>query len=357
MASVLLIEPFYTGSHKIWADELLNHTIHQMDLLELPGKFWKWRMHGSAISVANRIKKKYDLFIVSDMVDLALFKSCLNAPNKDTPILLYFHENQLTYPWSERKKDWDRRYAWINYCSALVSDEIAFNSNYNKNSFLSELPNFLSAFPDNQNLETVKRIEEKSYVLPIGFDFNKLNRAKSNFENPSPYILWNHRWEHDKNPELFFNTLIKCKSEGLRFKLLILGKSFENQPKIFEAAKIKLSNEIEHYGFVTSKEQYLKLLWQADILPVTSKHDFFGISVLEAIYCETIPLLPFDLAYPEHLEGFDIFYNTEEEFYQKLKSTLSFTNDFNKNLKTRISKYDWSQVILQYDDRISQLTN
>ena len=37
----------------------------------------------------------------------------------------------------------------------------------------------------------------------------------------------------------------------------------------------------------------------SDILPITSNQDFFGGSIIEAMYCETTPLLPKRLTYPE----------------------------------------------------------
>ena len=54
-------------------------------------------------------------------------------------------------------------------------------------------------------------------------------------------------------------------------------------------------------GFVDSFEEYARLLHLADILPVTSQQDFFGGSVVEAIYCNCHPILPNRLAYTDHI--------------------------------------------------------
>ena len=39
-----------------------------------------------------------------------------------------------------------------------------------------------------------------------------------------------------------------------------------------------------------------------DIIPVTSNHDFFGISVMEAVFCNVWPILPDRLSYKELLK-------------------------------------------------------
>ena len=36
--------------------------------------------------------------------------------------------------------------------------------------------------------------------------------------------------EHDKNPDLFFKTLLQLKSEGLDFRLSVLGESYTDVP-------------------------------------------------------------------------------------------------------------------------------
>ena len=69
-----------------------------------------------------------------------------------------------------------------------------------------------------------------------------------------------------------------------------------------------LETNIVHFGFCESFSEYAQWLWKADILPVTSNQDFFGISIIEASYCETYPLLPERLSYPEL---FDIKTNSE----------------------------------------------
>ena len=51
---ILLVEPYFSGSHKSWAEGYQSFSNHNIRIISLPGKFWKWRMHGGAISLAKQ---------------------------------------------------------------------------------------------------------------------------------------------------------------------------------------------------------------------------------------------------------------------------------------------------------------
>lgn len=361
--NILVVEPFYAESHKQWLDGLIASSSNNVTKLTLPGFHWKWRMHGAAVTLAEQFQSKKlrpDLVLCTDMLDLNVFTSLLRKELFDALVVLYFHENQLTYPWSPNDQDVnlkrDRHYAYINYTSALSADYVLFNSSYHQQSFVGALEKFLKEFPDFKNLTSIPKINAKSQVLPLGLDLSKFDPFKREHSNPEPIILWNHRWEYDKNPESFFNTLFEVKKRKLPFKLIVLGKSYSDTPEIFNLAKEKLADEIIHWGYAKTHAEYARLLCRADYLPVSSYQDFFGISVVEAIYCGAIPLLPNRLAYPEHLNDPSLFYNSENEFLEKLADWI--TNHPSKkkiNLK-KINSYDWSQQILVYDATFSKLS-
>ncbi|MCH6560361.1 DUF3524 domain-containing protein, partial [candidate division KSB1 bacterium] len=44
--NILILEPYFTGSHKAWAQGYQKQSKHRVEILSLPGNFWKWRMHG-----------------------------------------------------------------------------------------------------------------------------------------------------------------------------------------------------------------------------------------------------------------------------------------------------------------------
>ena len=101
---VFLIEPYYAGSHRAWADGWHSVSGHEVHLLTMEGRFWKWRMHGGpvtlaheAIELADRVGYP-DTIVAASMLDLATFLGLAGRHLGNPTTLLYMHENQLTYP-------------------------------------------------------------------------------------------------------------------------------------------------------------------------------------------------------------------------------------------------------------------
>ncbi|MCS6934636.1 MAG: DUF3524 domain-containing protein [Chitinophagales bacterium] len=366
---ILLVEPFFTGSHRAWAEGYRKHSRHNVQILSLPGYHWKWRMHGGAVTLAGKALQtnRPDVALATDMLDLALFKALTYPAWGKVPMAVYFHENQLTYPWSPADKDValqrDNHYAFINYTAALAADRVFFNSRYHHDSFLEELPRFLNQFPDHQNIETIQAIRAKSAVLPLGLDLKTFDpfilppEQKGKLRERA-VILWNHRWEYDKNPEAFFNALMEIAERGIDFRLIVLGEQKERRPAVFDVAREKLADKILHFGYVESREEYARWVCRADILPVTSYQDFFGSSVVEAMYCNVVPFLPRRLAYPEHIPEtlHRTFFYDEEDFVNKLQRRIWDVKYLRiMNTQPYAARYDWSNMASHYDRALEEL--
>lgn len=366
---IVLLEPFMVGSHAAWAKEYAAHSRHDVKILGLAGKYWKWRMHGGAVTLARQFNAsdlQPDLLLASDMLDLTTFLALTRAKTAAIPAALYFHENQLTYPWSPTDADpgqqRDAHYCFINYSSALAADAVLFNSDYHRRSFLGELPRFLKTFPDHNEAASVALIADKSITLPLGLDLQKLELQRPSTEIAAgrpPLLLWNHRWEYDKNPDEFFRALFVLQEQGVDFNLAVLGESYRKQPDIFVEAQTRLADNIVHWGYAESFADYAQWLWRADILPVTSRHDFFGVSVVQAIYCNCRPLLPKRLAYPEHLptEQHEHYFYTD--FDDLIVRLMKLCRDVvlrrDQSLASLVDKYDWRQMGGVYDDLLQSL--
>jgi glycosyltransferase involved in cell wall biosynthesis len=323
---ILVLEPYYGGSHKTFLQGLQAHVPFEFILLSLPARKWKWRMRLAAPFFADKIipmteEKEVDAVFCSSFVDVAALRSLLPSPVCQLPFYTYFHENQFAYP--VRKEDErDLHFGLTNLTTVLASDKVAFNTRYNMQTFLKGVEQVLKMCPDMKFEGVIGKIKAKASLLNPGIDFSQIDNAgQTQRKSPlPPVIVWNHRWEHDKNPEYFFKTLFDLDADGVDFRLIVLGQSFRRRPAIFSEARDKLRDRIIHYGFAESREEYARLLQKGDIVVSTAEHEFYGISVIEAVRAGCLPLLPKRLSYPELFSGQYLYENGT--LYYKLKSIL-----------------------------------
>lgn len=305
MARVLVVEPYYSGSHRSWADGLIAHTSHEARLVTHAGGFWKWRMHGAAVTLAASVRAAAsemgapDVLLVSDMVNVAALVGLARDALGTAAIVVYMHENQLTYPLPEGAPP-DDGYAMANWTSLCAADVVAFNSEFHRHELLTALPAFLRKFPDHRHGSLVDEVTRKSTVVPVGIDPALFDRARAGDDGGPPIVLWNHRWEYDKDPGAFFRTLAELADDGVRFRLAVAGESFQTVPEEFVAAQERFGDRIVHFG-TASRREYEELLRRADVVVSTAHHDFFGLAVAEAVAAGALPVLPRRVAYPELL--------------------------------------------------------
>jgi len=367
--NIALLEPFMTGSHAAWAQGYAKHSRHKVKIFSLEGKHWKWRMHGGAVTLARQFNAssfKTDLILATDMLDLSTFLALTRRTTANIPCVAYFHENQLSYPWSPDDADpalkRDAHYCFINFTTALAADMVCFNSTYHQRDFLAQLPAFLRNFPDHTEEDLVDDIDRKSTTLPLGLDLLALDSCRSGSQrdcsrtdkSETALILWNHRWEYDKNPEEFFRALFVLQEQGVKFQLAVLGEAYRRQPPIFAQARKRLDAHIVHWGFAQNYAEYVAWLWRADVLPVTSVHDFFGISVVEALYCGCYPLLPQRLAYPEHVPQklhAQYFYTDFDDLVCRLAYVCKARPaEHTREIRHRVAGYAWEHMAPRYDE-------
>lgn len=360
---VWLLSPYHTGSHRAWAEGYQAHSRNSVQLFTLAGRFWKWRMQGGAIELASQTRVSGldpppDLVLATDMTNLSAWLALVRELlPEQTRTILYMHENQLTYPWRPGEKP-DLTYAMINWLSQLCADMVLFNSEFHQKSWFSELPNLLKHFPDYNNLDLIGEVESRSRVMPVGIDFQVENHRRT--PTRTPLILWNQRWEYDKRPDRFFNLLFRLEAAGRDFKLAVAGENFRNVPAEFDEAASRLAHRIEHWGFLPSRNAYLALLEESDLVISTAEHEFFGISILEAVQAGAFPLLPNRLSYPELIPAelhAACIYTDEEDLFTKACRRLDMPRPAPPSLRRAVrDAYNWPAVARSYDNLFDELT-
>jgi glycosyltransferase involved in cell wall biosynthesis len=252
------------------------------------------------------------------MLNLAEFIGLAAVEIARLPKVIYFHENQLTYP-VRFESERDCHFAMTNLTSALAADAVWFNSQFHADSFLAALPKFLKSMPDHQPLEAIERIRAKSSIHPPGIAELPARKTRK----PGPLrILWAARWEHDKNPEDFFAAIEILRTKGIAFRLSVIGQSFQDAPEIFSRARVAFADNIDLWGYQRNHDKYVQALCQADVIVSTANHEFFGIGILEGIAAGAYPLVPERLSYPEIL-GLGKIKGAEQFFYDGSVSDLA----------------------------------
>lgn len=353
---VLLVEPYYSGSHRAWADGYVRHSSHDVRLITHPGRWWKWRMRGAAVTLAASLESledwRPDVVLVSDMIDLAHFRMLARRRIGDPPTALYFHESQLTYPVAPGSSP-DHSYSLTNWISACAADAVLFNSGYHRQIFFETLGGLLATFPDMGHGHLIHDVESRSEVMPVGVDLSWV--APRTATKGIPRVLWNHRWEHDKDPEAFAEAVEHLLRIGVDFELVLAGPRPGRSPAALERIRELAGDRIVHDGEAPTPT-YRKLVAGSDIVASASRQEFFGISIVEAIASGCRPVLPDRLSYPWLIpdEFHDEVLYPEGELGPALARALERPLA-PEPLAEAMMRFDWTEVAPAYDSRLETL--
>ncbi|MFW6223689.1 MAG: tRNA-queuosine alpha-mannosyltransferase domain-containing protein [Spirochaetota bacterium] len=368
----LFLESFFGGSHRAFAEGLVEHSRHRIDLLTLPAENWRWRTRAAALQFADRLAgerampppsrhpaarplrlDEYDGVIATDLLTLADFRVLVTG----APVLLYVHESQMTYP-LPRGTSVDAATAFTDIRNVLMADRTLFNSSFHRRRFLAVAAEVLESAPSEELHRLPDAVSEHSGVLHPGCSIDGLLAGERRGGDDGPLIIWNHRWEYDKNPAPFFRTLERLSAEGCSFRVALLGENPQYHPKEFEAARVSLGRHIVQYGYVEDRAAYERLLLAGDIVVSTSVQENFGISVVEAVAAGCLPLLPHRLSYPEVIPAEyhgTCLYASNRELVSKLRRFVREGVPAAPDLREAMRRYAWSTVGAEYDRELEAL--
>ncbi|MCM8537698.1 MAG: DUF3524 domain-containing protein [Lentisphaeraceae bacterium] len=356
MKRVLGLNPFHGGSHKAFINGWISRSQHEWALLTLEGTYWKWRLQFAAVELSEQVKKlwdegkRWDVIFCTSMMNVTDFRA-MTPEVRDIPIIVYFHENQLTYPESDHMK-FDLSLCMINIKSALVADQVWFNSEFHRDDFLTAAEKLLKPKPL-IDIDVTKKIRQKTIVQYQAIDDDFVCKEERPLSDPIK-IVWAARWELDKNPELLFKALKYLVDRDFSFELYFLGEEMHTKLECIEKGRCEFTNQIKYFGYAESRQEYMDILKQADFFVSTANHEFFGIAVVEALAAGCIPIVPKHQAYPEVLKSLEEYFYRPGSAKQLAKVLIASASDksFNSKLAT---KYLWSKRAKDLDKVIAML--
>lgn len=308
-----ICDPYHRGSHRQFTEtvaEMCREDGFEVQLFTMRGKHWKWRMQGAAARFSeDLVSSQPDVILTTDMVDVSRLRGLLPAHLRNTRIIQYFHENQLTFPWPDHDPDLgqriDRTYGMTNVMSALSADEVWFNSQFHRETFLKAAAELLAEMPDGKfSLEPLNNSQVR--YLPVNLKrFGDLSPEQIQRPLHAPLrIVWNHRWTMDKGADRFVALLHTMRAEAIPFELALMGLGLASSE--WNSDLNAFSDQIQFRQPASSPSEYSHWLTWADVMFHDPRQEFFGISVVEAMHHGVIPIVPNHGPYPELFAGIDI---------------------------------------------------
>ena len=178
--NIVLIEPFFTGSHQSWAEGYKNNSQHNITIISLKGIYWKWRMHGGAITLAKMFNEHIKQNGTPDLIFITVGTPVDEYSNPKIKLFLSIIENYKKFFTKEqiiiirssvfpnicmhvnnilgRKTRWN-----IAYCPERILQGYSIRE-------LSKLPQIISGFTKKSIVESeklFKKITNKTVISTV----------------------------------------------------------------------------------------------------------------------------------------------------------------------------------------------
>ncbi len=357
MANILVLEPWYQGSHRSWVDGWRSNSRHTIDIVDGFDSGWRRSLVTAPTRFAeaiNETRQPVDALVASTPIDLATVFGLVHRSIRRPPTLLYMHESQIGYP--PGPKGGQPYRAMINDWNAIASaDRIAVATQFHADLLVEQMPDFADGLVRGSGPK-IKSILNGVHVLPVGIDTSGLRPITVG----GPIrVLWNHRWSHDKNPGEFVHAVTVLAAEGHEFALYALGEVEHGGEKAYSRLTSHLADRVLLSGRQTY-DIYRQVLCRSDVVISTAQHEFFGLAVAEAIAAGARPLLPDRLAYPEivpHGSSSKFLYrgSLEDSLRVILAQPRDEVHRYRQETMEYVSKFSWRVIAPHYDSLIDEM--
>jgi len=288
-----------------------------------------------------------DLLVASDMIDLGDLLARLRTTHAEVPVVLYLHENQLTYP-RQREEQLDIGLAWVTWRNLTLADEIWCNSAFHRDELLAALPTFLDSVPDENHLDALSDVTAKMRVHPVGVT---IPDGRDRVE--PPLVLSNQRWHHDKDVGAVVRAMLRLADDGANFRTAVIGDDRGGLADEIHPMLDRLGDRVVARG-LQDRADYERILGEADIVVSAARNEFFGVAIVEAVGAGAVPVLPNSVAYPEVIPTefhSSVLYETGQLRFA-LASTLADLPTRRREaagLAAAMERFAWPTVAAGYD--------
>lgn len=188
--------------------------------------------------------------------------------------------------------------------------------------------------------------------IPNGLDVEKY-RSLCRGKEKEKKILLMGRMQKSKNIQTVLKAIASVDMKGWKVDILGDGPYRAELEKL--AAKLGLSGCVKFYGWIdnNSKEQ-LEFLQRAAVYITASQYENCPMAVLETIAAGCYPLLS-DIPAHRQIVPDEEFYFQKDDI-QGLAEKIERVMDKFPNWESRIGveKYDWNEVIIQYERMLKE---
>lgn len=325
-----------------------------------PARNFSWRVRASGwiwgLAEDPDFAASYDLIIATSLSDVVALKALCPALNR-VPLWVYFHENQFAHPLSDRQwTSHQQGWQFQSIQNALCADWVSFNSTFNRRTFFEGAHQLLRRFPERLPGQPLRHIEESSDVLPVPLN-DRFRNYRTENKNPQ-LIVWNHRWEWDKQPERFLRSLMGLIDRGIEFELAMAGIGGSRAEKSFSDYRERLGRRVIHWG-EADDPTYERLVSRAGIGVSTALHDFQGLAMLELAQAGATLVVPTRLSYPECLPGAFFYGGSEKEENTDVEAlTDALASVLNAPSRTSVDLSrlpSWSTLVDRYRNLLETL--
>lgn len=160
---------------------------------------------------------------------------------------------------------------------------------------------------------------EKITVTGNPYDFNELTDFVESSRQKKNRIILTNRPDAEKRPHITLGIFAQLKRLNPSWEFLVVtsrrqwGKGWIRELGL----RLQEQNVIEIKEGL-SKKEYLQLLCESKVMVSNTIEENFGYCVLEALICDTVPIVPNDFSHPELIPDSRCLFNSELDQLKKI---------------------------------------